>query len=149
MPIGDGKLVGAAVSARFPIAGKILETIGPEIINALRAQPATGKSIKEVADAVAPIIEKIAKADPVMVNDLGAEPVLKSRIVVMGTMALITTLFTIVNQLAGMFQAFSLSTFDYVTAGGLMGSVVFIVWTLYGRLKEGLRPLHWFGLARP
>ena len=76
MPIGDGSIaraIGKGLKERFPIGGAILETLGPEVIQAIQGP----NHIADV-EALAGKLEKVAAVQPQVVNNLNLESPLQS-----------------------------------------------------------------------
>lgn len=135
MPIGDGKLVGEVIGARFPMARKLLEKLGPAVIDAIQQQPA-GRPINEVVNAAAPIIERAIAADPTIKNDNSLEHWWQSR-VIWGQM--INGVALIVGPLGLVLTSEQQQAIVLLIWGILQGGGMFL--TVFGRLKSGLMPL--------
>lgn len=134
MPLGDGHLIGAMVKARFPVAGAILQTLGPEIIAAIRAQP-SDRPINEVVNAVAPAIEAIADRNPEIKNNLNLEPPIQSGV----------TVTSVSGALGLLILNFALYLINGTVSAELMGGTVMaelaFLGTLYRRWKPNLLPM--------
>lgn len=138
MPLGNG-IFGDIIKAKFPIAGALLQKLGPDVIDAIRKQPAD-RPIDEVAHAVAPAIERAVENNPVIKNNLNLEPLPQSRVVQGSVFAMLAAIFGAISALVHMGQTFNIETFDFTAAGSAVAVIVGTGWALYGRLKGGLPP---------
>lgn len=140
MPIGDGSIaraIGRGLKDRFPIGGAILETLGPEVIQAIQGP----NHIADV-EALAGKLEKVAKQEPEVVNNLNLESPLQS-----GTTIGNGVTLTMLGSALGLvfFQWWMTGT---VTEGAFVAAfgMVFAgaggaVYALYRRWAPNLKPL--------
>ena len=140
MPIGDGSIaraIGKGLKERFPIGGAILETLGPEVIQAIQGP----NQIVDIG-ALAEKLEKVAKKEPEVVNNLNLESPLQSG----------TTWGNGVT-LAALGSALGVAVWQYWTTGSItqeaflaLFSLGFVgiggtVYALYRRWAPNLKPL--------
>lgn len=121
--LGDGRLAGA-IGTKFPIAGAVLEILGPTMVAAIK----TGDPVK---------IEDAARQDPVVLNNLNLEKPLQSGT----TLGMAGALLTSLGAIWGMVSA---GNFDPAVLGPLIASSMASAYGLYRRWTPGLNPVGWF-----
>jgi hypothetical protein len=90
------------------------------------------------APAVKKAIESAVKNDPVLINELNAEPVYASRVVQGTVIAMFGTSLVAVSDLYLMLKT---GNFDVARASVEIATLMGNGWALYGRLRSGLKPL--------
>lgn len=132
MTPGDGA-IARAIGRRFPIAGAILETLGPSIIDEIRRQPAD-RPLEEAVRAIAPAVERIAESHPEIANQMNLESPLRSGT----TLGMGGALLTALGALAGLVRA---GNWDPAVMGPLVATVLASLFGLWRRWAPNLRPL--------
>lgn len=128
-----------------PIVGMILQAAIPAIIDQVRSRPKATPS--EIAKAVMPMATKVAAADPVLVNEMNAEPLHRSGTFVGGSITTIGAI-AIVAQEAANFQATgSLAGANWAI---LMPALIALFGGAFTMIRRvgNFKPLSWFGLLR-
>lgn len=115
-----------------PLIGMIL---GNVIEGALRGAFAQPGSINPSTIA-AETVRRVGK-DPVVVNQMNAEPAYKSRVVVGSGAALAAAIGAVLVQVA----TNEFPNYDWTVLGPALATVFGTGYALYGRLKSGLKPL--------
>lgn len=132
MKLGD-RTIARLLGKRFPIAGGILEIIGPDLIAEIQKQP-VGRSVTEVVEAIAPAVERIAELHPEIKNNLNLESPLQSGT----TWGMGIALLTSGGALWGMIQA---GNFDAAVMGPLIAAILASVFGLVRRWGGSFKPL--------
>ena len=126
MPFGDGKLLGKAIGARFPIAGAIFETLTPQVVEAIRGS----HSVESLHERV----EEAAKNKPEVVNNLNLEsPIQSGTTLAMGGALLTSGGVVIAMVRSGDIDVGMLSTQLAIIIASILG--------LWRRWGSGLKPL--------
>lgn len=123
-PIGDGSLLralGKGVKDKFPIAGAVVETLGPAMIEAIQS----GDPEK---------MELAAKREPQVVNNLNLESPAQSGT----TWGMGIALLTAIGAIGSMIQS---GDIDPAVLGPLIATVLASVFGLWRRWGSGLTPL--------
>ena len=132
MPIGDGSIaraIGKGLKERFPIGGAILETLGPEVIQAIQGP----NQIVDIG-ALAEKLEKVAKKEPEVVNNLNLEsPIQSGTTLAMGGALLTSGGVVIAMVRSGDIDVGMLSTQLAIIIASILG--------LWRRWGSGLKPL--------
>lgn len=125
MPIGQG-IFGDLLKARFPIAGRIIETLGPDVVRAIQNNPEP--------DKLAPVLEDIAKRQPEVKNNLNLEGPLQS-----GTT--LGMLAALLGALGAIWTMLKSGNLDPAILGPLMATVLGSLFGLWRRWAPNLPPL--------
>jgi hypothetical protein len=132
MKLGDGT-IARMIGRGFPVAGGILEILGPEIIETIQKQP-IGRPVEEVITAIAPAVERIAERHPEIKNNLNLESPVQSGT----TWGMGIALLTAGGAIAGMFQT---GNVDAAVLGPLIATVLASLFGLWRRWGGNLKPL--------
>ncbi|MDP3938203.1 MAG: hypothetical protein Q8R92_08695 [Deltaproteobacteria bacterium] len=96
---------------------------------------------KEEGERTSASMEKAVREDPVLMNELGQEPLIQSGVVWTGAIGVITALGTILVQVGRHGDDFA--QYDFELLIGAITSLSAAVGVLYRRLMPGLKPLFW------
>ena len=132
MPIGDGSIaraIGKGLKEKFPIGGAILETLGPEVVKAIQGP----NQIVDV-EALAGKLEKVAKQEPEIQNNLGVEKWWQSGTTLGMGGALLTSL-------GALWGTIKLGNYDPEVIAPLLATVLASVFGLWRRWAPNLVPL--------
>lgn len=116
-----------------PIFGKLLLGAFTGALEGAFAQPGNINVSTIAHDAV----QRVTK-DPVVTNQMNAEPLHQSRVVVGSTIGMIGAIFVAGDHLITMWQS---GVVDIAMASAEIATIWGLGFALYGRIRSGLKPL--------
>lgn len=118
------------------LAGVVMKVAAPLIVQKLAGKVSKKEADDIAAQTVQQIVTQVA-ADPVLKNEMNAEPLRQSRIMWGAVIAAFGVLLPPLLRLFGL----DISAEEIVSYGGALVTIGGLVYVVYGRVKSGLRPL--------
>lgn len=119
----------------------LIPVLAPLLEAALKQRTTAATPVERVAESVAIEVASklpgVAKSDPVLKNELNQEPLVQSRVVIGNVVAALGVLIPIGLHLFGV----DVSSERVVEIGGAIVVLAGAGYSLYGRIKGGLKPL--------